>query len=118
MTKHNRSSHPWTQTLDACLDALEQALLANDAAGVEGASAQVQAVLQQAPRSAEFTRAGGSLLRSEMEAAARRFAQLRQAVLQSTARSQRAAQTLLPQMAPETYGSAGPGAGRNYHLSA
>lgn len=115
-------AHPWIQSLDAALDELESALLKNDAQGVELASAGVQSVLQQAPRTAELHRPG-SLLLPQMEARARRFGRLRQAVIQSGARSQRAVQSLLPQTADGVTYDKGPGsssgaAGRAYHLSA
>lgn len=114
-------AHPWIQSLSASLDELESELLKNNAMGVEMASARVQSVLQQAPRTAELNRPG-SLLRPQMEAAAQRFGRLRQAVIQSAARSQRGVESLLPQTAEAvTYGSnhrGSSGAGRAYHLSA
>ncbi len=112
-------THPWIAALQTGLDGLEVALLAGDAAGVEKASAQVQGVLQQAPRTAEFAVPG--TLRIDMERAAQRFGQLRQAVLRVQAQSQRAVKSVLPQtaqptylaMAGRAYGSTG-GAGQGY----
>lgn len=102
-TATTASAHPWIVSLQAGLDALEKALLQGDAPGVEVASAQVQAVLQAAPKTAEFGVAG-STLGIDMRHAAQRFGQLRQAVLRASAHSQRAVQSLLPQQAPATYG--------------
>jgi hypothetical protein len=94
--------HPWIAALQKGLDQLETALLAGDAAAVEAASAQVQGVLQQAPKTAAFSAPGS--LRTDMLQAAQRFGQLRQAVLRLQAQSQRAVNSLLPQQAPATYG--------------
>jgi hypothetical protein len=110
-------AHPWIQSLQQALDELESELLANNAPGVELASSRVQTILQQAPRTSELHRPG-SLLLPQMEAAARRFGRLRQAVIQSAARSQRAVESLLPQTASPTYGPRGADTGRGYHLSA
>lgn len=113
------SAHPWIVSLQAGLDQLEKALLEGDAIGVQVASAQVQAVLQAAPKTAEFGRPGTSL-GIDMRQAAHRFGQLRQAVLRASAQSQRAVQSLFPQKAPATYGPASGlssstgGAGRAY----
>ena len=99
--------HPWIVRLREHLDGLESALLANDAMGIQAASAQVQAVLQQAPKTAEFGRPG-SLLRLDMTDAAHRFGQLRQAVLRNSAHNQRALQSILPDLAKTpTYGRSG-----------
>lgn len=103
MTHATPTTHPWIASLQAGLDRLEFALLAGDAAGVEQASADVQGVLQQAPKTAEFALVG--TLRTDMLQAAQRFGQLRQAVLRSHAQSQRAVNSLLPQQKPATYGS-------------
>ena len=92
------AAHPWIATLQASLDTLESALLQGDAAGVEQASAAMQVVLQQAPKTSEFA-TPGSNLRHDMQSAAQRFAQLRQAVLRASAQSQRAVGSLLPQQA-------------------
>jgi hypothetical protein len=112
-------THPWIAALRVGLDGLEKALLKDDAPAIERASAHVQAVLQKAPKTAEFGVAG-STLREDMLAAAQRFAQLRQAVLRGSAHNQRAVHSLLPQQTPSTYGrmagqnpSTG-GAGRAY----
>lgn len=111
--------HPWIASLQAGLDRLEFALLQGDAGGVEAASAEVQGVLQHAPRTAEFGVPGGTL-REDMLHAAHRFGQLRQAVLRTSAQSQRAVKSILPQTAQPTYGrmantpSATGGAGRAY----
>lgn len=124
MTQPQKSAqHPWIVALQDSLDGLEKALLQGDAPGVEQASARVQAVLQQAPRTAEFA-VPGSLLKLDMAHAAQRFGQLRQAVLRSAAQNQRALHSLLPQTAPQaTYGrpmggmggaSSTGGAGRAY----
>jgi hypothetical protein len=95
--------HPWIDSLNAGLDGLEHALLQGDPEAVERASAGVQSVLQRAPRTAEFG-VPGSTLRSDMQDAAQRFGQLRQAVQRASAQSQRAVRSLLPQQAPGTYG--------------
>jgi hypothetical protein len=96
-------THPWIAALRVGLDGLEKALLKGDAPAVERASAHVQAVLQKAPKTADFGVAG-STLREDMLAAAQRFALLRQAVLRGNAQSQRAVHSLLPNQAPGTYG--------------
>ncbi len=99
-------AHPWIATLQARLDALQDALLQGDAPGVEQASAAMQAALQQAPEPGAFAEPG-STLRSDMHHAAQRFAQLRQAVLRARAQNQRGLDTLLPQLALQqqpTYG--------------
>ncbi|WP_302173477.1 hypothetical protein [uncultured Hydrogenophaga sp.] len=88
-------SHPWILQLQGSLDALEKALLAGEAMAVESASAQVQSILKNAPRTAEF-QAEGSTLGKDLPAAAQRFAQLRQAVLRAQAQSQRAVSSLIP----------------------
>lgn len=113
-------THPWIASLQTGLDRLERALLDSDPDGVEKASAQVQMVLQKAPKTAEFA-VPGSSLRIDMLQAAQRFGQLRQTVLRAGAQSQRALNSLLPQQAqPSTYNRlAGPassigGAGRGY----
>ncbi|WP_439606114.1 hypothetical protein [Hydrogenophaga sp.] len=114
-------SHAWIGSLQAELDALEAALLRGDAPGVERASAAMQTVLQQAPRSAAFSDPE-SALRRDTQTAAQRFAQLRQAVLRASAQSERAVASLLPQQAMQrqpTYGriakpSSLGGAGRGF----
>ena len=70
---HRATPHPWITDLQAGLDQLEKALLAGDAAAVEQASAQVQGVLQKAPKTAEFAAPG--TLRSDMLQAAHRSVQ-------------------------------------------
>lgn len=118
MNPNAPKTHPWIAALQTGLDGLEVALLAGDATSVEQASAQVQGVLQNAPRTAEFAVPG--TLRIDMERAAQRFGQLRQAVLRASAQSQRAVKSILPQTAQPTYGrmagapSATGGAGRAY----
>lgn len=115
MTANAPKTHPWIAALQNGLDGLEVALLAGDAAGVERASAQVQGVLQNAPRTAEFAVPG--TLRIDMEKAAQRFGQLRQAVLRAQAQSQRSVKSILPHSAQPTYGAqAGStgGAGQGY----
>ena len=113
-------SHPWILQLQGALDALEKSLMIGDALAVETASAQVQAILNHAPRTAEFQAAGSTLAR-DLPAAAQRFAMLRQAVLRAQAQSQRAVASLLPQTAAApVYGRSGQGrapASRG-HLSA
>ncbi len=111
-------AHPWIVALRAGLDELEKALLACDAAAVERASAQVQGVLQHAPKTAAF--ANFASLRIDMHEAAQRFGRLRQAVLRLQAQNTRELRSLMPGQAPATYGrlagqspSTG-GAGRNY----
>ena len=114
-------THPWIASLQTGLDRLERALLDSDPDGVEKASAQVQMVLQKAPKTAEFA-VPGSTLRSDMQNAAQRFAQLRSAVLRANAQSERAVGSLLPQQALQrqpTYGrivkpNAMGGAGRGF----
>jgi hypothetical protein len=113
-------THPWIASLQIGLDRLERALLDSDPVGVEKASAQVQMVLQKAPKTAEFA-VPGSSLRIDMLQAAQRFGQLRHTVLRAGAQSQRALNSLLPQQAqPSTYNRlVGPassigGAGRGY----
>lgn len=54
-------THPWIASLQTGLDRLERALLDSDPDGVEKASAQVQMVLQKAPKTAEFAVPGSSL---------------------------------------------------------
>ena len=119
MTSAATTSHPWIGSLQAELDALQAALLMGDAAGVERASAAMQAVLKQAPRDAALADPESALHR-DTRIAAQRFAQLRQAVLRASAQSQRAVNSVLPQKAPATYGhmagagSSTGGAGRAY----
>lgn len=103
MNHTTAAPHPWIVSLQAGLDRLEFALLQGDAHGVELASAEVQGVLQQAPKTAAFAMPG--TLRNDMQQAAHRLGQLRQAVLRSQAQSQRAVNSLLPQQKPATYGS-------------
>jgi hypothetical protein len=112
-------THPWITTLRERLDDLERALLQGDAVAVERASSGIQVTLQAAPRTAEFSVAG-STLRSDMQAAAARFGQLRQAVMRASGQGQRALHSLFPQKAKPTYaGMAGAasstgGAGRAF----
>jgi hypothetical protein len=121
MTHAATTSHPWIGSLQAELDALEAALLRGDAPGVEQASAALQAVLQEAPKTVAFSESD-SPLRRDTQTAAQRFAQLRQAVLRSRAHSERAVASLLPQQAMQrqpTYGrmvkpSSLGGAGRGF----
>ena len=109
----------WLASLHEGLDALESALLHNDPMAVERASAQVHSVLQNLLSRVELA-AQGPALREDLHAAARRFSQLRQAVLRASAQSQRAVTSLLPQHAQQpTYGrqvgaSSMGGAGRGY----
>lgn len=113
-------SHPWILQLQGSLDALEKALLAGEAMAVESASAHVQSILKNAPRTAEF-QAEGSTLAQDLPAAAQRFAQLRQAVLRAQAQSQRALASLIPETADApVYGRTGTGSSRSRrgHLSA
>ncbi len=113
------TSHPWIDSLQVELDALEAALLRGDAPAVELASAAMQKVLQQAPPSIVMAEPGSDQQHALLTAA-ERFARLRQAVLRANAQSQRAVASLLPQHAQQpTYGrqvgapSAG-GAGRAF----
>ena len=111
-------AHPWIARLRSALDGLEAALLTGDATAVQGASASVQTVLQQAPKTAEFDEPG-SALGADMLQAAHRFGQLRKAVLRANAHNQRAIQSLMPRQAlPATYGrgmgAATGGVGRAY----
>ena len=102
-------SHPWILQLQGALDALEKSLLASDAIAVEAASAQAQAILGNAPRTAEF-QAEGSTLAKDLPTAARRFAMLRQAVLRAQAQSQRALGSLIPEaVSTPVYGRTGQG---------
>ncbi|QHE88074.1 hypothetical protein [Hydrogenophaga sp. BPS33] len=98
-TAATTSSHPWIESLQAELDALQAALLRGDAPGVEQASAAMQAVLQQAPKTPDFANPD-SALRRDTQNAAQRFAQLRQAVLRTNAQNERAVASLLPQQDP------------------
>lgn len=93
-------SHPWIGSLQAELDALEAALLRGDAPGVEQASAALQAVLLQAPRTPAFAHPDNAL-RRDTHTAAQRFAQLRQAVLRANAQNERGVASLLPQLAQQ-----------------
>jgi hypothetical protein len=96
--------HLWIASLRLQLDGLEAALLQGDAEAVESASAQVQAVLQKAPKTAEFGLAD-STLRPDMVQAANRLGQLRQAVLRASAHNDRSLRSLLPDQAKQpTYG--------------
>jgi hypothetical protein len=98
------AAHPWITELRTRLDALEAALLRGDATKVESASAQVQAVLQHAPKTAEFGQAGGTL-RADMLDQAQRFGQLRQAVMRANGHNERALRSLMPGQAKQaTYG--------------
>lgn len=105
------TAHPWIAALQESLATLETALLQGNAAGVEEASAAMQAVLQRAPRANEFT-APDSTLRTDMQNAAQRFAQLRQAVLRARAQNQRGIDCLLPQLALQQQPTYGRMAGR------
>jgi hypothetical protein len=111
------SPHPWITALQDGLDQLERALLQGDADAVQRCSAQVQAVLQQAPKTAQLS-APGQDIREDLLRAAQRFGQLRHAVQRMAAQSQRAVNSLLPQQAPATYGqrslSSTGGAGQAY----
>jgi hypothetical protein len=115
----NTPVHPWITSLRLKLDALEAALLTGDAPAVEAASSDVQAVLQKAPKTAEFARPG-SALRTDMLQAAHHFGQLRQSVLRTSAQNQRVLKNLMPERArSSTYGrgigtSNGSGAGRAF----
>lgn len=114
----NTPVHPWIVSLRQTLEDLEKALLSGDAPAVETASAQVQAVLKLAPKTAEFGQPG-SALRIDMLQAAQHFGKLRQAVLRASAQNQRAIKSLLPEQAkPATYGrgigSSTGGAGQAY----
>jgi hypothetical protein len=121
MTSAATTSHPWIGSLQAELDALQAALLMGDAAGVERASAAMQAVLKQAPRDAALADPESALHR-DTRIAAQRFAQLRQAVLRASAQNERALGSLLPQQTLQrqpTYGRMGKpsslgGAGRGF----
>jgi hypothetical protein len=104
MAESKTAVHPWIVNLRAQLDALETALLQGDAVAVEASSAQVQSVLQQAPKTAEFGRPG-SALRLDMVQAAHRLGQLRQTALRAGAQNERALRSLLPEKARQpTYG--------------
>lgn len=92
----------WISSLHEGLDALETALLKNDALAVEQASAQVHGVLQSLLSRVELA-SQGPAVREDLHAAARRFSQLRQAVLRASAQSQRAVSSLLPQQNVNTY---------------
>jgi hypothetical protein len=96
-------SHPWIGQLQSGLDTLAAALLRGDASGTERASAALQVIFQRAPKQAELADADQSF-RADLLQAARRFSQLRQAVLRNASQSQRAVHSLLPQAAPATYG--------------
>ena len=114
MTQGN-ATHPWIDSLQARLDQLEVALLQGDAPAVERTSAELQASLQQAPRTADLVHGHASAL----QAAARRFAQLRAATVRAAALNDRALGSLLPDhLQKPTYqgvaGKGGPRAGRGY----
>lgn len=111
MTATAHTPHPWIAALNQGLDQLEKALLAGDAVGVATASAQVQGVLQQAPKTAAFAAEGQ--LRNDMLLSAQRFGQLRQAVLRAQAQNQRALGNLMPEQNPATYSGA---AGKAYGM--
>lgn len=109
------TTHPWIEGLQARLDRLEVALLQGDAPAVERTSAEVQASLQQAPRTADLVHGHAGAL----QAAARRFAQLRAATVRAAAMNERALGSLLPDhlQKPTYQGVAGKGvarAGRGY----
>ena len=76
---HPGATHPWIEGLQTRLDRLEVALLQGDAPAVERTSAELQASLQQAPRTADLVHGHASAL----QAAARRFAQLRAATVRA-----------------------------------
>ncbi len=101
-------AHTWIAQLHGHLDGLERALLQSDAPAVERASATVQAVLQQAPRTLALRGADADALQS----AALRFTQLRAATLRAGALNERALGSLLPDhLQKPTYqglGKAGP----------
>lgn len=98
------TSHPWIDSLQVELDALEAALLRSDAVAVEQASAAMQKVLLQAPSNIAMA-PPGSPQQHDLLTAAERFARLRQAVLRASAQSQRAVTSLLPQHTQQpTYG--------------
>ncbi|WP_372657162.1 hypothetical protein [Hydrogenophaga sp.] len=99
----SKSTLPWIDSLHTELDTLEAALLHGEPTQVQTASAQVQAVLRAAPPTSAFGEPGSSQ-RLDMQMAAQRFGQLRQAVMRASAQSQRAVSSLLPQHTPATYG--------------
>ena len=110
-----RAAHPWIEALQARLDRLEVALLQSDAPAVERASADVQAALLQAPRTSDLVQDHTEAL----QAAARRFAQLRAATVRAAALNERALGSLLPDHRQQpTYqglaGRAGARPGRGY----
>lgn len=92
----------WIASLHEGLDALETALLKNNALAVEQASAQVQAVLQKLLSRVELA-SQGPAVSQDLHAAARRFGHLRQAVVRASAQSQRALGSLLPPQNTATY---------------
>lgn len=98
-------SHPWIVMLRGELDKLEVALLESDAHGVRDSSERINAVLQSPPPAADFKAAGEALI-DEFERSAQRFARLRQAVLRSSAQTDRAVKSLMPQRQSATYGPA------------
>ena len=102
--------HPWIEALQARLDRLEVALLQGDAPAVERASAEVQTALQQAPRTADLVHGHAAAL----QAAARRFSQLRAATVRAAALNDRALGSLLPDhlQQPTYQAMAGRGAAR------
>jgi hypothetical protein len=103
MDHQNLPVHPWIVSLRTQLDGLEAALIRGDAPGVEAASAQVQAVLQKAPPTADFGQPA-STLRVDMLQVAHRLGQLRQTALRAGAQNQRAINSLMPEHANTTYG--------------
>lgn len=101
----------WIAHVNGQLDGLERALLQGDAPAVEAASAAVQAALQQAPRAAELQAGPVDALRD----AARRFTQLRAAMLRAAALNERALGSLLPDhLQKPTYQGLGQAAARRY----
>jgi hypothetical protein len=98
------STHPWIASLQERLDGLESALLSGDAAAVEAASAQVQAAMKSAPRAADIKQRGQAM-QADMDMAAQRLSQLRQAVVRASAQNDRVLNNLLPGQAKQpTYG--------------
>lgn len=103
----------WLESLNGELDLLKDALLSAQASAVEAACQNIQALLRAAPRQIPT-----NATPEDLGLSAQRLARLQQAVIQSAARSQRAVETLFPQISSATYGMGATSRGHGYRLSA